>query len=423
MKTSCHHLRCLLMMIITCCMYNHTEAQKITDTIFFNKAWKICEKPIAAYYRIGTLAIDSFWFYTGKIRDYDMKGTLLMEGEYSEDGYKNGLFRFYYPDGKLQMQGNFLHDQMTGNWQWNHANDSLAAVINFDHGESDFRFITYKTEEGKMLLENGTGNFVINSGSKEPFLQGFKVHGFFNEGKRSGTWKYYSQGSGKNEFLMLTEKYNDDGNYKRTIASSNYFASTPKSRYDDFNFIPHKIWVTEHMEYDDFFRKGGEANSDLALIKFLLNRQSSEIIVKNKNIEDVLLFIIQSLERNRNRLEYQEKEIDGKITFKIADKGSPEDIVVSGKGLTEKEKEFIVFLVSKFSKIEMPGTETVAIESYYTIYLYSINMKEYVPSFLKSSVNNDIFFSTLPKDKFIVLLQTQKKKIKKYIREEYSFYW
>ena len=42
------------------------KAQKITDTIFYNGAWQICEKPLAKYYRIGTLVIDSFWYYTGK---------------------------------------------------------------------------------------------------------------------------------------------------------------------------------------------------------------------------------------------------------------------------------------------------------------------------------------------------------------------
>lgn len=409
--------------VFLCQFHSSVHAQQITDTIFYNKGWQICEKPIATYYRIGTLSIDSLWYYTGEVRDHDMNGLLLMEGEYSADGYKNGLFSFYYPNGKLMMRGKFFHDLMIGNWEWYYDNDSIRAVINFDEGESDYRFITYKTEKGKTLLENGTGDFVLNSGSKEPFLQGYRVYGSFKEGKRSGSWKYYHINPGDREVLMLTEKYNDDGSYKKTVTSAYYYSSTPKRKYADYNFVPQKIWITEHIEYDNFFRKGGDANSDIALRNFLLNRKSSEIIVKDKKMENALLFIIHSLENNRSRLEYQDKEIDGKITFKIADKGSPEDIVVEGKGITEKEKEFIVFLVSKFSHIEMPGTEEVAIESYYTIYLYSINMKEYMPAFLRDAVNNEIFFTTLTKDKLIVLLQSKKKKIKRYIREEYNFYW
>lgn len=71
----------------------------------------------------------------------------------------------------------------------------------------------------------------------------------------------------------------------------------------------------------------------------------------------------------------------------------------------------------------MPGAGSVAIEGYHTIFLYSINLKEFMPASMKDLVNNDLFFSTLPKDKFMSLMRASKKKLKKYIREEYSFYW
>jgi len=96
-----------LMFVVLFITHGIANAQKITDTIFYNRAWQICEKPIASYYRIGTLAIDSFWFYTGKVKDFDINGQLLMEGEYNNKGDKDGLFRFYYPDGKLMISGKY----------------------------------------------------------------------------------------------------------------------------------------------------------------------------------------------------------------------------------------------------------------------------------------------------------------------------
>ena len=79
--------------------------------------------------------------------------------------------------------------------------------------------------------------------------------------------------------------------------------------------------------------------------------------------------------------------------------------------------------MSKFRNIEMPGTETIAFEEYHTIYMYSINIKEFMPASMRDEVNNDLFFSTMPRENFLVLMRSVKKKIKKYIREEFQFYW
>jgi hypothetical protein len=143
----------------------------------------------------------------------------------------------------------------------------------------------------------------------------------------------------------------------------------------------------------------------------LFNRKNSEIIVKNKKFEDALVFIIKSLEQNDKQLDYKSKVINGKIKFKLGENGYPEDITVTGEGLTEKEKEFLTFYMSKFKNIEMPAVESVAFESYHTINFYSIDMKDYVPVSIRNEVGAELFFSTLPKDAFIAILETHKKQI------------
>jgi len=50
-------------------------------------------------------------------------------------------------------------------------------------------------------------------------------------------------------------------------------------------------------------------------------------------------------------------------------------------------------------------------------------MKEYMPAAIRDKVGTDIFFSTMQKEKFLALLKENKKKIKKYVREEYQYYW
>lgn len=217
-------------------MYGTVNAQKITDTIFFNKDWQICEKPIANYYRIGTLIVDSIWYYTGKLKDYDINGQLRMEGEYNNKGQKDGLFRFYDADGKLMISGKFWQNFMIGDWQWNYSNDSLRAIINFDGLSSDFKFIKFKLPDGTTTLENGTGKFEWHTNSYYAGLPSFKVYGSFFEGKRSGSWRYYLTGAGDESF-RFEEKYDRDGKFKKATVSGNYYGEAPKVRYTDYVFI------------------------------------------------------------------------------------------------------------------------------------------------------------------------------------------
>jgi antitoxin component YwqK of YwqJK toxin-antitoxin module len=373
--------------------------------------------------------VDSFWFFTGTVKDYSMADTLLMDGKYTAFGYKTGLFKFYFPDGKLKLMGRYENDTMRGPWQWYYDNGGIRAIVNLDGDSTGFKFVQFTTREGKNTLANGTGDFEWYTSSKIIDRSGYKVTGSFLNGKRSGVWKYYQVNKDRLDLFLFKEKYEDDGTFKKSIVSPDYYLSgnfthrDPHTPYTDYNFEPTKIYVTERMAYDKFFRREDDSTSALQLKKYLINRKAAEIIVKDSTFEKALLFVIHTLENNSNRLDYQHKEIDGSIEFKIGDNGYPENITVTGNGIIDKEKEFIIFLLGKFHNIQMPGMGSVAIEGYHTIYLYSLNMKEFMPANLKDQVNNELFFSTLTKDMFLSLLRASKKKIKKYIREEYSYYW
>lgn len=398
------------------------NAQKITDTIFYNYRWEICEKPMAAYYRIGILAIDSFWFYTGRIYDFNMKHNLLMEGEYTDDGYKDGEFKFYYGDGSLMLEAYYNRNQITGIWKWYYLDNGLQAIIDFTEGAENFKFLFYRSPYGDTLLKNGTGTFEWFC-NPLPVPGIYVVKGTFTNSKRSGDWEYRVIDAFGKPNLVFTEKYDINGNYKKTSTTSYYPFIKPKTAFTGYEFNPNKIFITENMKYDNLFKKLDPENGDLALIKYLLNRGRSEIIVANKSFEEALTFILKSLERIRGKLDYQTKEINSTIHFKIGDNGYPEDISIKGVGLTQTEKEFLVFYFSKFREIEMPVVENVAFEGYHNINIFSVNMKEFVPANLKNQVNNDLFFTTLTKEQFTSILRAKKKEIKKYIREEFIYYW
>jgi hypothetical protein len=124
-----------------------------------------------------------------------------------------------------------------------------------------------------------------------------------------------------------------------------------------------------------------------------------------------------------HQLDYRTKAINGRIKFRLGENGYPEDVTVTGDGLTQKEKEFLIFYISKFKEIEMPTVESVAFESYHTINFYSIEVKDYVPASIRDEVGTELFFSTLTRDAFVALLETNKKQIKKFVRSQFNYYW
>jgi len=69
-----------------------------------------------------------------------------------KDGKKNGLWKCYYADGKLQTEGGYLNDLKQGVWKLYHANGTLAGEGTFekDHEKGKWKFYD---EEGQLLME------------------------------------------------------------------------------------------------------------------------------------------------------------------------------------------------------------------------------------------------------------------------------
>jgi hypothetical protein len=406
---------CFLMALII----SINKALSQTDTIFYNKAWQFCERPIAAYYRVGTLSIDSFWFYSGKVKDYTVNNTLVMEGEYSPGGDKNGLFNFYYPNGNLQASGHYKNNVQTGNWKWNYINGNPKAEIYFPVNSRDFYFNKYFDEKGKAFLENTTGDFVWYNETFDT-AEGYKVYGSFKNGKRSGTWKYYYDDNYK--LLSYAEVYDNEGKFKKKKVYANRYYEKVGGNVTAFIFEPDKIQTMEDMAYDNFFKTGTKAESEQALIDYLIYRKPTIINVKDSGFERSYYFILRVLDTYRKRLDYVNKPIEGQIDFRLNRRGYLEDITVEGQNITNSEKELLIFIMKKFRNVKLPGTATVAEEGYHRIYFYTINVKEFMPSELKNFVGDEIVFNYLKKDQFLALLKAGKKDFKKYIREEFLRY-
>jgi antitoxin component YwqK of YwqJK toxin-antitoxin module len=91
-----------------------------------------------------------FWlFFMGTSYAENCKGDL-------KDGKKQGLWKCYYDDGKLQQEGNYENDKKEGVWKLYHSNGKLAAEGTYkaDQEKGKWRFYD---DNGTLLFEEDRG--------------------------------------------------------------------------------------------------------------------------------------------------------------------------------------------------------------------------------------------------------------------------
>lgn len=393
---------------------------KIADTIYYNQRWQICEAPIASYYRVGALVMtDSGWCYSGAVKDYTVQHRLLMKGAYAENGLKHGNFVFYFPDGNMQAKGQYNHGQLFGVWKWFHLNGKPKAEIYYPNAEQQFAFTSYNNEDSTVLLKAGTGKFNWNT---DPFKDSsqptFNVTGHFKNGYRSGTWHFSSQYKNPKDQASFKEYYDENGKFLKTTGLVK--GLTRNTPYD-FNFTPLRLQVIEGIAYDRFFNFYGDSLAGISMFDYFVNRKPSEIKVPAKRFDSAYAFIIGVLNHYINNFNYPTKELDGKIEFRLGAEGYPADVTITGK-VDSNSKKLLMFLIEKFKNIDMPAADGVAFEGYHQIYFYSINLKDYFPASVRGFMDDDFLFSGMSKEKTLQLMQSEKKKLKKYLRHSFVRY-
>lgn len=240
-NTLCFLLPCLLS------ISNNTSAQEQKDTIYFDNEWSICEKPVAEYYRIGTLNKAGKIYYKDSARDYFINGALEMSGYYDDNGRKQGKFFFYSQQGIILKEGSFENDLPKGNWKYYNQKGQLRMELDvYDNINFTPQFIV--KNNGDTILKNGTGKFMFHSKKDFPDIfapvEDFIVEGEVSNGKKNGMLRY-TDADTKNEFV-ITEFYADDifkkGNWKTGAGNENsnspslilFLKSFPFDRIDRF---------------------------------------------------------------------------------------------------------------------------------------------------------------------------------------------
>jgi hypothetical protein len=261
-------------------------AQTVEDTIYFDEDWSICEKPVAAYYRVSTLNRVNNIFYTGPTRDYYINGVLEMAGQYDKNGWKQGEFEFYDQQGKVIKEGTYVDDVMNGDWSYFDDSENLKAKF-YCKTETDFTPIILITNSGDTLVWNGTGKFSFDTQKDLPNIFPtsckYKVKGEVLLGLKEGTFTY-TKLSGDKEFKR-TEIY-QNGVFERgkdfSVATGNVTVDKPFTFLD---LSDNKLEKIDSFYHSNIVFGLGE-EGDKKLIDFLLNKVSPQIISTSNSFEE-----------------------------------------------------------------------------------------------------------------------------------------
>ncbi len=127
---------------------NRKEVKTQSEAVYFREYYKIADK---------------LW----QVCEYRMNNMLSMELYVTNTSYelKNGPYRIYYEDGKVDAEGIFKNDVMNGDWYYYHRNGLLAAEETYEDGlRTDGKFWN---EDGSELKDIGLADL-----EKPSFLGG-----------------------------------------------------------------------------------------------------------------------------------------------------------------------------------------------------------------------------------------------------------
>lgn len=150
----------------------------------------------------------------GLYKEFYPDGSLKMEGK-NENEKSEGKWFYYYPTGEVEATGVFTNGLRNEHWQYFHRNGQLAAEGQFLDGQKSGVWKYYYQDgsvssEGQMKedqkdgywklyypsgLIKGQGEFEVGTGNYEEFYESGqqKSSGELIDGKKTGQWIFYNE--------------------------------------------------------------------------------------------------------------------------------------------------------------------------------------------------------------------------------------
>ena len=159
--------------------------------LYFNSNREVTSKDMAVYVREAAYDLENLTL-NGKVTDRDLKGNLIMEGNYLY-GKRNGEFTFYQKNGNIESKGEYLNNKRTGEWVYYYLDgQKKQSVFFFDNPmRVDFYVREFYNRKGRNLIKKGTGKWINDSiriGEPDKSML-VRVTGQFKDSLKTGVWK------------------------------------------------------------------------------------------------------------------------------------------------------------------------------------------------------------------------------------------
>lgn len=166
------------------------------DKAYFNKEWLLTSIDSAMYYRISGFN-DSVPEYDGIVIDYYLKtDSIQMVGRY-KNGYRDGEFQFFFPNGKERFIINYLNNERTGIWKEFYENGNVKIELKYD-GDKEL-LIQLNDEDGNTLIKKNKLDYEFNETEPPrhsweipyPVIITKRIKGKIVNHSRNGKWVVY----------------------------------------------------------------------------------------------------------------------------------------------------------------------------------------------------------------------------------------
>lgn len=222
------------------------------DTLFYDKAWKECERSEAAYYGFITEQKDGWLqsrFYLSNQQPYSKGHYETLEMRYKtglwEWWYENGnpeqtrtyqsrklegWDKTWYENGEMKSKGKYKNSSRDGLWEFWYSNGTKKLETKYD---PDYKPVNFWLPNGEQILKKGNGRIVEfhNDGEKksEGSVKKYIYHGlwqtwhpngqkmeevnFDDAGLATGMHQYWRE-DGSIEFVGLRNKGKKHGEWQ-----------------------------------------------------------------------------------------------------------------------------------------------------------------------------------------------------------------
>ena len=121
---------------------------------------------------------------------YNDNGVLMSEGIVDEAGNRNGVWKDYYPEGKVEAEGQYTNNRRSGNWKYYSEDQKIEQTGSFNNDRPDGLW-TWYYDNGSVLREEEYFQGVRDGNYTEYSPEGEIISkGEYLDGEKNGEWKY-----------------------------------------------------------------------------------------------------------------------------------------------------------------------------------------------------------------------------------------